>query len=83
MVYELGINVFVDARHAENMPAIINIEKNVSVYVLVIFPVALSTFDYLGLVYSQIFVYIYLVDFALPLRDTFATNTIELVQDIA
>lgn len=82
MVYELGVDIFVDAGHAEDVPAIVDIEKNVSVDVLIIFSVALPTFYYLGLVDCQIFVYIYLVDFALSLLEAFAISAVELIKDI-
>ena len=67
LVDELGVDVFVDTGHAEDMPAIVDIEKDVSVDVLVIFSVALPTFDDFGLINCQIFVHIYFVDFALSL----------------
>ena len=78
LVDELGVDVLVDAGHAEDMPAIVDIEEDVSVDVFVILSVALPTFDYFGLINCQVFVHIYLVYFALSLG-----QAIELIKNIA
>ena len=50
LVDKLRVNVFVDARHTEDMPAVVDIEENVPVEIFIVLPVALTTFDYFTLI---------------------------------
>lgn len=56
LIYKFGVYVFIDAGHAEYMPAIIDIEENISVKVLIVFPVTLTTSYYFGLINCQLLV---------------------------
>ena len=44
LVDKLRVDVFVDARHTEDMPAVVDIEEDVPVEIFIVFPVALTTF---------------------------------------
>lgn len=46
MVDEFAINIFVDARHAEDVPTVIYVEKDVSIKVLIIFAIAVTADNY-------------------------------------
>lgn len=80
LIYKFGVYVFIDAGHTEYMPAIIDIEENISVKVLIVFPVALTTSYYFGLINCQILVCINLFDYAFLFWQIIWTLAIKLVK---
>lgn len=54
LVHKFRINVFVDARHTEDVPAVVNIEENVSVKIFIILPLAVRTVHNFSLIDSNI-----------------------------
>lgn len=50
LVDELCIDVLVDAGHAEDVPAVVDVEEDLSVKILVVLSIALRAFHYFGFV---------------------------------
>jgi hypothetical protein len=57
LLYELGINVLINARQAKDVPAVVHIEEDVSVKILVIFSLTLSAVYYLCSIGSEVSLY--------------------------
>ena len=54
LVDKLGVDVLVDAGHAEDVPAVVDVEEDFSVEVFVVFAIALCALDDLGFVHVEV-----------------------------
>ena len=54
MADELGVDVLVDAGHAEDVPAVVDVEEHISVEVLVVLPLTVAALNYLGRIDRQV-----------------------------
>ena len=84
LIDEFSVDVFVDARHAEDMPAVVDVEENFSIKVFIVFSVAVGTLDHLGFVHVDLTVPVRLLHDLCSHRDRFRPIFgVELPEDFA
>ena len=83
MIDKLRVDVFVDTGHAEDVPTVVNIEKDISIEILIVLSVTLSTFDYFCLIDCQVFIDINLINFTLFLGNISWRFLVVLIKYIA